>query len=63
MLIVKQLPAATTHRSVPPWRARELRGHAIKAADRGPAFGAVIGKATEPCDGDRGLIAILVALQ
>ena len=38
-------------------------GHAMKASDPIAAFGAVIGKAMEPCRGARGLIAILVALQ
>jgi hypothetical protein len=38
-------------------------GHAMRASDPTAAFGAVIGKAMEPCHRDRGLIAILVALQ
>jgi len=38
-------------------------GHAMKAADRGQAFGAVIGKALRPLAAGRGLIPILVALQ
>lgn len=37
-------------------------GHAMKAADPQRAFGAVIGKALQPCAGIRGLIPILVAL-
>jgi len=38
-------------------------GHAMKAADRGRAFGAVIGKALQPCARGQSLIPILVALQ
>lgn len=38
-------------------------GHAMKAADRFKAFGAVIGKALRPWRGGRGLIPILIALQ
>jgi len=38
-------------------------GHAMKAADQRRAFGAVIGKALQPCIGVRGLIPILVTLQ
>ena len=38
-------------------------GHAMRAADQGRAFGAVIGKALQPLASGRGLIAILVALQ
>jgi hypothetical protein len=38
-------------------------GHAMKATDQARAFRAVIGKALQRCDSDRGLIAILVALQ
>jgi len=38
-------------------------GHAMKAIDQQRAFGAVIGKALQPCAGVRGLIPILVALQ
>ena len=38
-------------------------GHAMKAVDQRRAFGAVIGKALQPCAGVRGLIPILVALQ
>lgn len=37
-------------------------GHAMKAQDQQRAFGAVIGKALQPCRGTRGLIPILVAL-
>lgn len=38
-------------------------GHAMKATDPAQAFGAVIGKALQPCASGRGLIPILVALQ
>ena len=38
-------------------------GHAMKAADRDAAFGAVIGKALRPLDQGTGLIPILIALQ
>jgi hypothetical protein len=38
-------------------------GHAMKAADRERAFGAVIGKALRPLAAGQGLIPILVALQ
>jgi hypothetical protein len=38
-------------------------GHAMRAADPGRAFGAVIGKALAPLARGRGLIPILVALQ
>jgi hypothetical protein len=38
-------------------------GHAMKAADPGRAFGAVIGKALAPLRSGQGLIPILVALQ
>jgi hypothetical protein len=38
-------------------------GHAMKAADPGRAFGAVIGKALAPLPSGKGLIPILVALQ
>jgi hypothetical protein len=38
-------------------------GHAMKAVDRQLAFGAVLGKALQPCAGVRGLIPIMVALQ
>jgi len=38
-------------------------GHAMKAADPGRAFGAVIGKALAPLTSGKGLIPILVALQ
>ena len=38
-------------------------GHAMRAADQGRAFGAVIGKALQPLASGQGLIAILVALQ
>lgn len=41
----------------------ETPGHAMKAADPGRAFGAVIGKALAPLPCGRGLIPILVALQ
>ena len=40
-----------------------IPGHAMKAADRMQAFGAVIGKALAPLERGRGLIPILVALQ
>jgi hypothetical protein len=39
------------------------RGHAMKATDPLAAFGAVIGKATEPLSDGRGQIRILVTLQ
>jgi hypothetical protein len=38
-------------------------GHAMKAAEPGKAFGAVIGKALRPLDKGQGLIPILIALQ
>ncbi len=38
-------------------------GHAMKAADRGRAFGAVIGKALRPLEDGQGLVPILIALQ
>lgn len=38
-------------------------GHAMKAADPGRAFGAVLGKALRPVPAGRGLIPILVCLQ
>jgi len=38
-------------------------GHAMKAADPGRAFGAVIGKALQPLRDGRGCIPVLVALQ
>lgn len=38
-------------------------GHAMRAADRSRAFGAVIGKALAPLTGGRGLIPVLVAMQ
>lgn len=38
-------------------------GHAMRAADPARAFGAVIGKALQPCTGSRGLIQVLVNLQ
>jgi hypothetical protein len=38
-------------------------GHAMKAADRRRAFGAVIGKALRSLPGGRGLVPILIALQ
>lgn len=38
-------------------------GHAMKAADPGKAFGAVIGKALQPWPSGQGLIPILIALQ
>jgi len=38
-------------------------GHAMKAANRSRAFGAVIGKALRPLPAGRGLVPILVALQ
>jgi hypothetical protein len=38
-------------------------GHAMKAVDRGRAFGAVLGKALRPLPGGRGLVPILVTLQ
>lgn len=38
-------------------------GHAMKAADRQRAFGAVIGKALKPLLHGRGLVPILVTLQ
>ena len=38
-------------------------GHAMKAANPGLAFGAVIGKALRPLAEGRGLVPILVALQ
>lgn len=38
-------------------------GHAMKAIDQQRAFGSVIGKAMEPCQASRGLIAVLVSLQ
>jgi hypothetical protein len=40
-----------------------IPGHAMKAADPGKAFGAVIGKALRPHSSGRGLIPILIALQ
>jgi hypothetical protein len=41
----------------------DTRGHAMRAADRERAFGAVIGKALSPHAGGAGLIPVLVALQ
>jgi len=38
-------------------------GHAMKAADKARAFGAVIGKALQPISSGKGLIAVLVSLQ
>jgi hypothetical protein len=38
-------------------------GYAMKATDRARAFGAVIGKATEPLLGDEGEIRVLISLQ
>ena len=38
-------------------------GHAMKATERTRAFGAVLGKALEPLERGRGLIAILTTLQ
>jgi hypothetical protein len=38
-------------------------GHAMRAADRERAFGAVIGKAIRPLAAGRGLIPVLIALQ
>jgi hypothetical protein len=38
-------------------------GHAMRAAEPGRAFGAVIGKALGACASGRGLIPVLVALQ
>jgi len=38
-------------------------GHAMKASDRGMAFGSVIGKALAPMESGRGLVPVLVALQ
>ena len=38
-------------------------GHAMKAADRSRAFGAVLGKALKPLAGGRGLVPVLVTLQ
>lgn len=38
-------------------------GHAMKAVDHTRAFGAVIGKALQPCSGTRSLIQVLVNLQ
>jgi hypothetical protein len=38
-------------------------GHAMKAADRERAFGAVLGKALRPLSSGQGLIPVLVALQ
>jgi hypothetical protein len=38
-------------------------GHAMRAADAGQAFGAVIGKALRPLASGRGLIPVLIALQ
>lgn len=40
-----------------------LPGHAMKVLDPAKAFGAVIGKALDPLQGDTGLIRVLVALQ
>lgn len=41
----------------------DTAGHAMKAADPGRAFGAVIGKALAPLAGGQGMIPVLVALQ
>ncbi|MBC6988762.1 hypothetical protein FHG12_01885 [Hymenobacter jejuensis] len=41
----------------------DLPGHAMKAAEPGKAFGAVIGKALRPLREGQGLIPILIALQ
>ena len=38
-------------------------GHAMRAADRDRAFGAVLGKALAPLDAGRGLVPVLVNLQ
>ncbi|MBW3604551.1 MAG: hypothetical protein KY460_06480 [Actinobacteria bacterium] len=38
-------------------------GHAMRATDRRRSFGAVIGKALQPLDGEADLVPILVALQ
>jgi hypothetical protein len=38
-------------------------GHAMKATDATRSFGAILGKALAPLQGDRGLIPVLVALQ
>jgi hypothetical protein len=38
-------------------------GHAMRAADRERAFGAVLGKALAPLEGGRGLVPVLVNLQ
>jgi hypothetical protein len=38
-------------------------GHAMRATDRGRAFGAILGKALAGLDGGKALIPILVALQ
>jgi hypothetical protein len=35
----------------------------MKAADRGRAFGAVLGKALRPFAGGQGLVPVLVSLQ
>jgi hypothetical protein len=41
----------------------ESAGHAMKAADRGRAFGAVLGKALRPFARGQGLVPVLVSLQ
>jgi len=41
----------------------DLPGHAMKASDRGRAFGAVVGKALGSLSDGRGLIPILITLQ
>jgi hypothetical protein len=38
-------------------------GHAMRAADKVRAFGAVIGKALQPIARGRGMITVLVSLQ
>lgn len=40
-----------------------ISGHAMKAADSGQSFGAVIGKALQPMKSGKGLIPVLIALQ
>lgn len=41
----------------------DVPGHAMKATDCAKAFGTVIGKALQPMDKGKGLIAVLVSLQ
>jgi hypothetical protein len=41
----------------------DVPGHAMKATDRGRAFGAILGKAMTPLTEGRGLVLVLVSLQ